>query len=120
MARKSGRLANEQAQAILRDDERFRAQRYAADLKDVMGTPQGRRVIWSLVDIALGPSFALDPHATAFNEGRRSVALGLMTAAQKHAPDLYTLALTEQLADLKSEAATREAAEAQPEEKTDA
>lgn len=70
-----------------------------ADLRSVMSTPAGRRFVWRLLTQAglQGSSFASDPLTTAYNEGRRSVAISLLREAQRAAPELYTQALREQL-----------------------
>lgn len=71
-----------------------------ADLRVVLGNAAGRRFFWRLLTQAglQSSSFVMgDQSATAFNEGRRSVALALLTEAQRVAPELYTTALREQL-----------------------
>ena len=44
-----------------------------------MGSEQGRRVVWSLLEKGqvFGACFNVDPHITAFNEGQRNLALVL-------------------------------------------
>lgn len=72
-----------------------------ADLLSWLGSPQGRRVFLRLLTQSglWSSSYAESPTATAYNEGRRSVALALMTEAQRVTPELYSLALREQLND---------------------
>jgi hypothetical protein len=107
--------SNEQAQALLRVHEEMAAQQERDDLVAVMSTPGGRRFVWGLIDGALvTPSFAGEAsHATAFNEGRRAVALGLFFRVQRETPDLYLTALNEQLAAQRTAATLREAAMAE-------
>jgi hypothetical protein len=113
VSRKSGLLDNENAQALLRNRERDAATLAAADIRAVMSTQQGRRFVWSLIESAgvYAPSFTGAAETTAFNEGRRSVGIGLMVAAQRDVPDLYVIALQEQLAAKRLDADTREVAQ---------
>ena len=107
---------NESAQTILRNREDFVAQRAQKDLRAVMLTPEGRRFVWDSIDFCglLAPSYANDPMATAYNEGRRSIGLWLQTRAKTEAPDLYVTAFNEYLAEQRAETLTREAAKAVP------
>lgn len=67
------------------------AQRDIDDIKFVMGSEQGRRVIWSLLEKGqvFGACFNVDPHITAFNEGQRNLALALFQRVMAHCPDQY-------------------------------
>jgi hypothetical protein len=112
-------LASERAQAMLRAEDERLADRVRSDLVAVLSTPEGRRFVWDLLDEkagTFGPSFVGEPHSTSYNEGRRSVGLGLLVRCQQHAPDLYVQALQEQLAEARARQATREAAEVAAEE----
>ncbi|EJL90264.1 hypothetical protein [Pantoea sp. GM01] len=78
----------------LQDAEQKRknlADRTRDDLIHVMGSQQGRRVIWKLLDSAgvFSISFTGDNNATNFNEGRRSEGLRLFSDVMAHCPDLY-------------------------------
>lgn len=85
------------------------------DLRSVLSAPAGRRFLWRLlVQSGLhGASYSESPTATAYAEGRRAVAISLMREAQRVTPELYAVALKEQL-----EAEMREALDArmEPEE----
>ncbi|MFH2815277.1 hypothetical protein ABK803_18535 [Enterobacter ludwigii] len=61
------------------------------DIKFVMDSEQGRRVIWSLLEKGqvFGACFNVDPHITAFNEGQRNLALVLLQRVMTHCPDQY-------------------------------
>lgn len=76
-----------------------------SDLQHVLGTPQGRRFFWRICEQAglESPSFAGDATATAFNEGRRSIAINLVREAQRAAPSLYTRGLRERLDEVDRE-----------------
>lgn len=83
-----------------------------ADLRLVLSTPAGRRFFWRVLTQAglQSTSFVMgDQSATAFNEGRRSVALALLLEAQQVAPELYTAGLREQLDAQESAAQARKA-----------
>ncbi|EAA0560915.1 hypothetical protein DKG82_13475 [Salmonella enterica subsp. enterica serovar Lexington] len=67
------------------------AQRDIDDIQFVMGSEQGRRVIWSLLEKGqvFGACFNVDPQITAFNEGQRNLALVLFQRVMTHCPDQY-------------------------------
>jgi hypothetical protein len=69
------------------------------DLRVVMGLEAGRRFVWRLLTQAglYSSSYVESATATAYNEGRRAVALALLAEAQRVAPELYTKALREEL-----------------------
>ncbi|EAB7141311.1 TPA_asm: hypothetical protein GNC16_004491 [Salmonella enterica subsp. enterica serovar Typhimurium] len=66
-------------------------QREKDDIKFVMDSEQGRRVVWSLLEKGqvFGACFNVDPHITAFNEGKRNLALVLLQRVMTHCPDQY-------------------------------
>ncbi|HGH4679983.1 TPA: hypothetical protein ACJIWS_000072 [Enterobacter roggenkampii] len=66
-------------------------QREKDDIKFVMGSEQGRRVIWSLLEKGqvFGTCFNVEPHITAFNEGQRNLALVLLQRVMAHCPEQY-------------------------------
>ena len=68
------------------------------DLRRLLADASGRRLFWRLlVQSGLySSSYAESPHATAYNEGRRSVAVALLTEAQRVAPGEYLLSVKEQ------------------------
>lgn len=66
-------------------------QREKDDIKFVMDSEQGRRVVWGLLEKGqvFGACFNVDPHITAFNEGQRNLALVLFQRVMAHCPDQY-------------------------------
>jgi hypothetical protein len=66
-------------------------QREKDDIKFVMDSEQGRRVVWSLLEKGqvFGTCFNVEPHITAFNEGQRNLALVLFQRVMAHCPDQY-------------------------------
>lgn len=66
-------------------------QREKDDIKFVMDSEQGRRVVWGLLERGqvFGACFNVDPNITAFNEGQRNLALVLFQRVMKHCPDQY-------------------------------
>ena len=66
-------------------------QREKDDIKFVMDSEQGRRVVWALLEKGqvFGTCFNVDPNITAFNEGQRNVALVLFQRGMTHCPDQY-------------------------------
>lgn len=67
------------------------AQREIDDIKFVMDSVQGRRVVWSVLEKGqvFGTCFNVEPHITAFNEGQRNLALTLFQRVMAHCPDQY-------------------------------
>ncbi|EEW5980721.1 hypothetical protein DM465_16810 [Escherichia coli] len=66
-------------------------QREKDDIKFVMDSEQGRRVVWGLLEKGqvFGTCFNVDPNITAFNEGQRNLALVLFQRVMAHCPDQY-------------------------------
>ncbi len=73
-----------------------------ADFKAGLTTPAGRRVFIRVLTQAglWSSSYVESPTGTAYNEGRRSMALALLQEAQRVCPELYSQALREQLAEV--------------------
>jgi len=67
------------------------AQREIDDIKFVMDSVQGRRVVWSVLEKGqvFGTCFNVEPHITAFNEGQRNLALALFQRVMAHCPEQY-------------------------------
>lgn len=66
-------------------------QREKDDIKFVMDSEQGRRVVWGLLEKGqvFGTCFNVDQNITAFNEGQRNLALVLFQRVMTHCPDQY-------------------------------
>lgn len=66
-------------------------QRDIDDIQFVMGSEQGRRVIWEVLTQGkvFAPCFAVDPQVTAFNEGQRNLALALFQRVMANCPEQY-------------------------------
>ncbi|EDO2581037.1 hypothetical protein CXC73_03825 [Salmonella enterica] len=84
-------IDDEGRKAALDAKQKLLAQRDIDDIQFVMGSEQGRRVIWSLLEKGqvFGACFNVDPHITAFNEGQRNLALVLFQRVMAHCPDQY-------------------------------
>lgn len=87
--------------------ERRARERRIADLKAVMGTPEGRRVVWGFLSEAgvFRTSFT-QPNGlvVAFNEGGRNLGLRLLDELQQHCLDELHLAEAEAMRHAKHEA----------------
>lgn len=68
-----------------------------ADVRTVMGTQAGRRFVRRLVEQSglLSPVFADSPTATAYNDGRRAVAIALLQECQRVCPELWVKGVIE-------------------------
>lgn len=66
-------------------------QRDIDDIRFVMDSAQGRRVIWAVLEQGkvFSACFAGDPQVTAFNEGQRNLALALFQRVMAHCPEQY-------------------------------
>lgn len=84
-------IDDEGRKAALDAKQQLLAQRDIDDIQFVMGSEQGRRVIWSLLEKGqvFGACFNVDPHITAFNEGQRNLALVLFQRVMAHCPEQY-------------------------------
>jgi hypothetical protein len=94
-------LLDDQEVRAERQRQKDRSQQLEDDVRQVMATANGRRFVWELVDTLCGTfagSFAGEPHATSFNEGRRSVGLAVMQQVQRLSPREWVQALAEALA----------------------
>ncbi|QII84180.1 endopeptidase [Bordetella hinzii] len=88
-------LGQERTEAEKAEEERLAREREKSDLCVVMGSKEGRRVVWRLLEqagihrISFVPG---DPLATAFNEGQRNLGLKLQAdveaASQKRFIDM--------------------------------
>lgn len=69
------------------------------DLRTMLGTPEGRRVLWALIQHRAGAfrdCFCKeDTHRTAYLEGRRSIALELVADIQRVSTSDYVHMLGE-------------------------
>ncbi|EHJ8929167.1 hypothetical protein KJB16_002604 [Salmonella enterica] len=84
-------IDDECRKAELDAKQQLLAQRDIDDIKFVMNSEQGRRVIWSLLERGkvFSPCFSGDSHLTAFNEGQRNLALALFQRVMANCPDQY-------------------------------
>lgn len=84
-------IDDEERKSELEAEQQILAQRDIEDIQFVMGSEQGRRVIWSLLEKGkvFAPCFSGDSHLTAFNEGQRNLALVLFQRVMAHCPDQY-------------------------------
>jgi hypothetical protein len=71
-----------------------------ADLKWLMNTKLGRRIVWRLLERAgvFRLSFSSDALAMAFSEGRRNEGLHILARINELCPDLYAT-MTKELND---------------------
>ena len=84
-------IDDEERKEELEAKQQLLAQRDIDDIQFVMGSEQGRRVVWSLLKKGqvFGTCFNVEPHITAFNEGQRNLALVLFQRVMAHCPDQY-------------------------------
>lgn len=84
----------ERLNAKLQEQATQRSNQLAADFKEVLGTPAGRRVLWHLMDRA--GTFRLSyvserPHDTAFNDGCRDMGNYLLDEVMKVDVHIFSL-----------------------------
>ncbi len=91
--------AQRQQLELAEQQERFRLAllQRADDLRFVMGSSDGRRFVYGLLDSAnlFGSSFGADAHTSAFLEGRRAFAVELVRQLQSESRDAYVLMISE-------------------------
>ena len=83
-------------QAREREQHRVRMQR-AEDVKWLMGSERGRRVVWNMLEDAktYQPTFNTNAMTMARDEGRRSFGLDLLAYVQMTCPDMFVVMLQE-------------------------
>jgi hypothetical protein len=77
--------SQERAEADKAQEKRLTREREISDLCTIMGSKEGRRVIWRLLErtgLFRSSFVAGDPLATAFNEGERNIGLELQVAVE--------------------------------------
>ena len=80
-------------QAARQSDEDRRARDFRDEVDElnwVMSDPRGRRFVWRQVQrdgVYLLSFVQGDPGRVAFNEGRRSVGIALLTQVREHCPE---------------------------------
>ena len=75
------------------------------DLKTVLKTPQGRRVLWQILQAAQVRQHGFIPGdalATAFHCGQRSIGLFLLNEIEQAVPGAYQQMRSEYLAEITS------------------
>ena len=72
-----------------------------ADLKWLMGSKRGRRIVWRLLDRAgvFRLSFNTNSMTMAFNEGNRNEGLRILAQVHALCPELYPVMVKEQIHD---------------------
>lgn len=82
----------------LADRERIARDTQIADVKWLMSSRRGRRIMWRLLDLA-GPfrlSFDMNAMKMAFNEGQRNLGNQLFNEVMTHCPEQYPAMVKEQ------------------------
>lgn len=91
--------AERKAAALREEEERQRRERLqrADDLRAVMGTPEGRRFVWRLLNEAglFSSSYTGEAISGAFTEGKRAFAVHLVKQLQAESRDAYVVMVRE-------------------------
>lgn len=90
----------------LREREQVEAE--ASDVIALMLERQGRRIMFGLLSrcgVYTG-SYAVDPHLTSYNEGKRAVGLAYLDILNTHCADEYVLMLKERREDVSRNASS--------------
>jgi hypothetical protein len=92
-------------------EEQIRSIQERSDLKRVMDSPEGRRVLWRIMAYAgtFRPSFSSDNNVMAFNEGARRVGIELNKWIMGVNPLMFSKMQAEMYALAKQEEKEREA-----------
>lgn len=82
---------DDEQRAVAMAEAKEQKQREDNDIKHVMSSEQGRRVVWELLSRGkvFASTFTADAQVTAFNEGQRNLALSLFSKVMAVCPDLY-------------------------------
>lgn len=89
--------SQDQARATARDQERLAAQTEVEDIKWLMASKRGRRIVWRLLAQAgvYHATFNTNSMTMAFAEGKRDPGLRMLAKVNAHCPDQYPLMLNE-------------------------
>lgn len=89
---------NEEANALLTRQAESARHTFVDDIKWLMSSPRGRRLVWWLTNKAgvNRTSFSNSGSVMAFNEGQRNIGLMLQGESLEHSPDAYFTMLAEQ------------------------
>lgn len=89
---------NEQAVEDVKKKADNAARTMVEDIKWLMSSPRGRRLVWWLLDITgvYRTSFSSQRGGTDFNEGGRNTGLKLLAKVQEHCLDKFVEMLREQ------------------------
>lgn len=90
--------------------ERRKRETKVYDLRKVLETPEGRRVIWRVMELAgiFHGSFNQNALTMAFNEGKRDVGLVFIGEINANMPQRLTQMQNEYASDQRSERVERE------------
>lgn len=88
----------------LSQEQRDKLEQLKADARKVMATPEGRRLLWWVVDGLAGFSkgtFVAGefPHISSYQQGRREVGVELLARLQDWAPEQWALRMQEDAAE---------------------
>lgn len=98
------------------------ATREQEDLRKVLETVSGRRVLWSILDASgvYGLSYTGEAMSTGFNEGRRQIGITLLQKIEDLAPGSFLMMQREVLDEKQTVAGLRQAAIEKDEGENDA
>jgi hypothetical protein len=101
--------AQQSAEASRRTARRLDQESEESDLKWLMGSRRGRRIVWRLLGQAgvFRSSFALNAAQMAFNEGNRNFGQHTLSLIHTHCPELYPLMVKEQSDGRSAESTSR-------------
>lgn len=98
--------AEEVTHLLLMRDRAKKLLKYRSDVEQIVARPDGRRVLWRILEIA-GPNRIShtpgDPYSTAFNEGKRSIANEILLMIFDADQNAYARMQREHLSDSKAE-----------------
>lgn len=95
----SGPLVDAVAQETAKRGEELERHQRTTDLREVMGTQAGRRLVWRLLDVGStglhAASYTGEALSSAYAEGRRAIGIELMREVQGVAPLEYLAMMNE-------------------------
>lgn len=89
------------------EQEQRNRDRHLDDIREILKTPQGRRLLWNILSscAVMSASMSLEPLNMAYREGQRSIGLTMMQDIMEAQPEAYDRMRRENYSNAKADEA---------------